>query len=607
MSERPRTLEEIIAENEELRLQLDEALETIRAIQSGEVDAVVVSGPQGEQIYTLSGAERTYRILVEAMNEGALVLSPEGLVIYCNRTFAAMLGAPVYDVLGHSVYEFVAEADVETLRQMLEQAPLHAARKEINLKHSDASEVPAAVSVGNLDSDEAASISAVVTDLTEHKRTDAELALYREHLEQLVLERTKDLANANEELIEINDELQAEIAQRAQTEQSLAHAHKEAESWAARLESFLSGLAEGVTLFDADGRAILMNDAGKAMFGVPPDQQYDDWSRYQRYTLDGEPITVENAASSRAMRGETIRNLRYRAISPWGRQFVMSVSASPVRDREGRIIGATNVFRDVTDEVELDRKRQQVFEREHRISQMLQQALIPAQIPQTVNRLSIAARYRPGLKEAQVGGDFYDVFELGENKIGVVIGDVVGKGLQAAMRVAAARHSIRSYAFLDPSPSRVMTLTNEALCRGSMDVDNALSAFYAVVDTASGNMTYTSAGHEPPLVCNPQEGIKELGVGGPMLGIIQGGKYAELTRILRDGDNVVMYTDGISEARRDGSNLFEREGIATQLTGTCHSSPDEIAEALLNAATSHAEGKLQDDAAIVVLGFKKEQ
>lgn len=576
MMSRPTTLEEAISVIEELQSRLEEAEEGIRAIRSGEVDAIVVTGPTGEQVYTLSGAEHTYRVLVEAMNEGALVLSPEGLIVYSNRTFAAMLGQSVHDVLGHAIYEFVAEADVEPLKRMLERAPMRSGRREIHFKHSDANPVPAFISIATLEDEEGPSIAAVVTDLTEHKRTEAELQQYREHLEELVVERTRELARARAEAVE----------------------------WAARLESFIANMADGVTLFDADGKVVLMNDAGKAIYGVPPGEPFGDWSKYKRYTLDGKEIPVDETASFRALRGEMIRDMRFKIISPWGKESIVSVSASPARDSEGRIIGATNIFRDISDMVEFERQRQELYERERRISKMLQQALIPPEVPSVLQQLSIGVRYQPALREAEVGGDFYDVFELSDNKVGVLIGDVAGKGLKAAIRVAAARYSIRSYAYLDPSPSRVMMLTNDALCKEGSNAENMLTAFLAIIDTATGVMTYTSAGHEPPVVCNTREIVEELCATGVMLGVIPGAEYTECTRNLREGDSVVMFTDGITEARHN-SIMFDKTGVIEHLKKACDATPDEIAGTLMEAAIQYAGGSLQDDAAILVVGFDR--
>src|SRR5512138_83388 len=95
-----RPAKELLAENEELRLRLEEAEETLRAIGSGEVDAFVVSGPGGPQVFTLKGAEQPYRVLVETMNEGAATLAEDGTIIYCNNRLAAMLQMPLERLLG---------------------------------------------------------------------------------------------------------------------------------------------------------------------------------------------------------------------------------------------------------------------------------------------------------------------------------------------------------------------------------------------------------------------------------------------------------------------------------------------------------------------------
>ena len=253
-----------------------------------------------------------------------------------------------------------------------------------------------------------------------------------------------------------------------------------------------------------------------------------------------------------------------------------------------------------------EQEKEELLRREHHISEMLQQTLIPSVIPYVLKGISIAARYQSALQEAQVGGDFYDIFELGDNKLGVLIGDVAGKGLQAAIRVAAVRYSIRSYAYLDSRPGRVMTLANEALRQGNSDTESMLTAFFAIIDTADSTMTYANAGHEPPVVYNSPEDVEELVVTGPMLGILQDAVYSEETCRLNGGDTVVMFTDGITEARH-GTILFEKSGVIEHLKKATNADPEEIAEALLNAATVYAGGSLQDDAAIVVLGVPRDE
>ena len=96
---------------EDLRMRLEEAEETLRAIRKGEVDALVVSGPQGDQVYTLKGAEQPYRVFVETMNEGAATLGPDGTILYCNGRFGELLLRPIERVIGSEIVRFIAPTD----------------------------------------------------------------------------------------------------------------------------------------------------------------------------------------------------------------------------------------------------------------------------------------------------------------------------------------------------------------------------------------------------------------------------------------------------------------------------------------------------------------
>ena len=386
---------------------------------------------------------------------------------------------------------------------------------------------------------------------------------------------------------------------RAQT--ALAAAHEDAELRAAQTESMVGNLAEGVTLLDAEGRVVYMNDAGKALLGLPADIGPVDWWAFERRSPDGIPMSRQDMPSYKALQGHTTKDQRYQLVTADGRTVSMSISASPVRDSIGNVVGVANVFRDQTERVDLEARREELLQREHRIAETLQQALVPPDVPEEILGCRIAVKYEPALREAEVGGDFYDVFELGDGKIGILIGDVAGKGLPAAIRVAAARYSIRSYAFLDPDPARVMTLANAALCKEGMDEKNILTAFFIVLDTRNGILTYTSAGHEPALICDSEGHIHELGLGALPLGAMDGICFPRGSHTLAQDDSVILVTDGITEARDHHSVLFDKKGVVEYVADRCGESPDEIASGLLRAAREHAGGQLQDDAAIVTV------
>jgi PAS domain S-box-containing protein len=179
-------------ELDELRQRLQEAEETLDAIRSGEVDALVVSGPAGEKVFTLEGAEHPYRVLVESMNEGAISLSKEGTILYCNSSFARMVGVSLDQVMGHDVSEFVPSEDRDALKKLIKQGLREPIRAEMTLLPGSGACLPTQFSLNPVDLEGKPSIGVIVTDLSERKR--------QEQAEAAVRMRDEFLAIASHEL-----------------------------------------------------------------------------------------------------------------------------------------------------------------------------------------------------------------------------------------------------------------------------------------------------------------------------------------------------------------------------------------------------------------------
>jgi PAS domain S-box-containing protein len=179
-------------EVDELRQRLQEAEETLDAIRSGEVDALVVSGPAGEKVFTLEGAEHPYRVLVESMNEGAISLSKEGTILYCNVAFARMVGISLDQVMGHDVCDFVPSEDRDPLRKLMKQGLREAIRAEMTLLPTSGACLPTQFSLNPVDLEGKPSIGVIVTDLSERKR--------QQEAEAAVRMRDEFLAIASHEL-----------------------------------------------------------------------------------------------------------------------------------------------------------------------------------------------------------------------------------------------------------------------------------------------------------------------------------------------------------------------------------------------------------------------
>src|SRR3984885_14475823 len=131
--------EQLVEQLAELRARLEEANETLQAIRLGEVDAVVVQGARGDQLFTLKGADEPYRVLIEEMNQGAVTLSANGAILYCNRRFADLLKTPIERIVGEGFGEFVAASERDTFAILFEMGSLEGSAGEITLCASDGS------------------------------------------------------------------------------------------------------------------------------------------------------------------------------------------------------------------------------------------------------------------------------------------------------------------------------------------------------------------------------------------------------------------------------------------------------------------------------------
>jgi len=179
-------------EVEELRRRLQETEETLDAIRSGEVDALVVAGPEGERIFTLSGAEHPYRVMVESMNEGAISLALDGTILYCNGAFARMIDTPLDQVMGHKLGEFVDDDEVPALRDLIERGRSSAIRAEMSLVSTAGDVLPTQISLNPVEMDGAEVIGVVITDLSERRR--------KEQAQEAVRLRDEFLSIASHEL-----------------------------------------------------------------------------------------------------------------------------------------------------------------------------------------------------------------------------------------------------------------------------------------------------------------------------------------------------------------------------------------------------------------------
>jgi serine phosphatase RsbU (regulator of sigma subunit) len=236
-------------------------------------------------------------------------------------------------------------------------------------------------------------------------------------------------------------------------------------------------------------------------------------------------------------------------------------------------------------------------EREY-IASALQQSLLPPRLPD-VPGVELAARYRPSGDAGDVGGDFYDVFPTSDASWGIAIGDVAGKGPDAAAVTALARHTLHVAAAYEERPSRVLATLNDALLEDTPRP--LLTAAYARLAPGRPSvLEVSSGGHPLPIVVRAAGGVDTAGEAGTLLGFAAVPDMVDVECRLEPGDALVFYTDGVFESRPIERALGV-DGL-TELLGSCAGwSADAIAELIEHAIEERSEGRQNDDVALLVL------
>jgi integral membrane sensor domain MASE1/serine phosphatase RsbU (regulator of sigma subunit) len=247
-------------------------------------------------------------------------------------------------------------------------------------------------------------------------------------------------------------------------------------------------------------------------------------------------------------------------------------------------------------------QRRQAEERVRDIASTLQESLLPPRLPD-LPRLRTATYFRPAGAGDRVGGDFYDVFESIDETFGLALGDVRGKGAPAAALTALARYTLRATALHERLPSRILAALNDAVWREHHG-DEFCSVVYATLDVGQSAPTVMIAcgGHPLPLLLRAGGAVIQLGEPGMLLGIDPRPKLADRLAQLREGDSVLFYTDGLTDAHAPERVIAVAE-LEAVLASCAGHSPAEIVEEIERALLEGPPGEPRDDVAMVVLQF----
>ncbi|MDP1809206.1 MAG: SpoIIE family protein phosphatase [Actinomycetota bacterium] len=248
--------------------------------------------------------------------------------------------------------------------------------------------------------------------------------------------------------------------------------------------------------------------------------------------------------------------------------------------------------------VSLALENARLYSVEHNIAHTLQEALLT--LPEHVEGIDFGYLYRSATEAAEVGGDFFDIFELEHDRVGLVIGDVSGKGLEAATLTSLVKSAIKAYAYQGDSPATTIKKTSLFLSRVTSS-SIFVTLFFAILDRNSGGLRYCAAGHPPPIIKEKAGPVRLLAQRSPVIGTAVDFEYTDFGASVAPGDFLVLYTDGATEARR-GKEFFGEKRLIAFIDKTAAKSSQALVEKIYKEIRRYSGNALVDDIALMAVG-----
>jgi len=381
----------------ELERRLQEAEETLRAIRQGEVDALVVDGPQGEVIYTVTSADYPYRLMIDEMNEGAVSVSPDSYILYSNRNFAYILGLEETNTSGAPFGDYIVPEQREQFRQDLQRAKKQSVRREYTLSPGEGREVPVLMSFAKLQP-QTNSIGIVVTDLTAQKALEEKLRHAKNNLEEQVAERTKELRESEARLFGILEHSAADLKAMRRLNEIGAYCVLEGHEIAECLEEVLKVAIE-ITGADKGGIQLLDNQTGVLTIATQSGFE-ESFVEFIESATTGDTACGVALLTKQRVIVEDITESEIYAGTPslpaMREANVLAVQSVPLMSSSGKVLGIVSTYfkdahrpseqelrlmdllaRQTADYLERKRvegEREQLLEREHELRQTAEEA-----------------------------------------------------------------------------------------------------------------------------------------------------------------------------------------------------------------------------------------
>ncbi len=248
------------------------------------------------------------------------------------------------------------------------------------------------------------------------------------------------------------------------------------------------------------------------------------------------------------------------------------------------------------EKIAVETRERQILEQDMERAREIQESLFPTELPRLAG-CELAAGCQPA---RVVGGDYFDLVPVSGNRVAIAVGDVVGKGIGAALLMSNLQAIVRSFAPAGVSAAELCAKTNEVIA-GNIAPGKFITFFCAILQEGGRKIEYCNAGHNPPLVLRADGTTERLTEGGPLLGVFPEATYASGTAALEAGDRLVLFTDGITEASNAAGDEFGEARLIDAVKSAHNLSAERVRVAIMDAVRDFAGESLQDDATLVVV------
>lgn len=272
---------------------------------------------------------------------------------------------------------------------------------------------------------------------------------------------------------------------------------------------------------------------------------------------------------------------------PIGVLMVLSSASDAFTDEE------TNLLQTFASQAALAIDTARLYSKEHEVASILQASILPEALPE-FPELETASAYAPAGADVEIGGDYYDLFRS-KSGIWLSVADVCGKGVQAATKTSMIKYAVRAFAAAGLSPARVVSELNDMVV-GAGEASDIVTLWVGRYDPQVGRLTWANGGHPPGLLRRADAQLERLSVTGPLLGAMVGVEFKECSTAMAEGDRILLFTDGVTEARR-GREFFGDERVVESFMAS--GSAQDAVQSLLSDVRSFARSDLKDDVAVL--------